>query len=144
MAHNRDVLVNCIKRYYELLVRAAYLDPNAIETPPPSGWTDEQLTVDILRALGRSEAVIDLLRHVPYIKYNPRYEVWEVTIAINYLRSADRFKGATAEECKWKTVDDFCLMPEDANWPAGFISLTEGREAYWWIIDTDEGTTANY
>jgi hypothetical protein len=150
MVHNRDVLVNCIKRYYDLLVRAAYLDPNAIETPPPSGWTDEQLEVDILRALGRSEAVIDLLRHMPYIKsdsapqYHPRYEVWEETVAVNYLRSANRFEGATAEQCKEKTLSEFFLMPVDAEWPAGFISLTEGRDATSWIIDTDEGTAANY
>jgi hypothetical protein len=150
MVHNRDVLVNCIKRYYDLLIRAAYLDPNAIETPPPSGWTDEQLEVDILRVLGRSETVIDLLRHIPYIKsylthrqHNPRYEVLEETVAINYLRTADLFEGATAEECKGKTLDDFCLMPVDAEWPAGFISLTGGREATSWVIDTDEGTTVN-
>jgi hypothetical protein len=138
MVHNRDVLVNCMKRYYDLLVCAPYLDPSAIETPPPSGWTDEQLTVDILRVLGRSEGVKDLLRRVPYIKSKPRYEVWEVTIAINYLRSVDWFKGAMAEECKGKTVNDFCLMPDDANWPAGFILLTEGQEAYLWIVDTDK------
>jgi len=141
MVHDRDVAVNCVKRYYDLLVRAAYLDPNAIELPPPEGWSDEQLTVEILRALGRSETVIDLLRHVPYIRTLPRYEVDEETIAINYLRNADRFKGATVESCRGKTVDDFCLMPQDADWPASFISLTEGREGTWWIIDTDEGMT---
>jgi len=142
MVHNRNVAVNCVKRYYDLLVRAAYLDPNTIETPPPEGWSDEQLPVEILRALGRSEIVINLLRHIPYIRTLPRYEVDEETIAINYLRNADRFEGATAESCRGKTVDDFCLMPADADWPASFISLTEGREGTWWIIDTDEGMAA--
>lgn len=139
MAYDRDLLVNCVKRYYDLLVRAAYLPPSALETPPPSGWTDEELAVDHLRAIGRNETVIDLLRHMPFIKPKPRYEVWEVTVAINYLRSAKRFYNLTAEECTPKTIDDIVLMPQDADWPAGFISLTEGREACWWVIDTDEG-----
>jgi hypothetical protein len=143
MAYDRDTLVVGIKRHYDLLVRFAYLDPAAIETPPPTGWTDAQLAVDFLHALGRNETVIDLLRHMPYIKHRPRephYEVHAETKAINYLRYAERFgRGATVEVCAGKTMDHFCLFPADANWPASFISLTEGREGLWWIIDTDEG-----
>jgi hypothetical protein len=30
------------------------------------------------------------------------------------------------------------MFPADANWPASFISLTEGREDLWWIIDAEE------
>jgi hypothetical protein len=142
MAYSKHIIVDCIKRHYDLLVRAAYLNPNDIETPPLEGWSDEQLVVDILRTLGRSEQVIELLRHLPYIK-SPRtldrYEVYEETVAISYLRRHERFGKVTAESCRGKTVDDFCLMPADADWPPSFISLTEGREATWWVIDTNEG-----
>jgi hypothetical protein len=48
----------------------AYLDPAQIECPPPSGWSDDQLAVDILRGLGRSGKVIDLLQHLPYLREN--------------------------------------------------------------------------
>jgi hypothetical protein len=48
--------------------RAAYLNPHTIGAPPPDGWSDEQLVVDILRTLGRTERVIDLLRYMPYIR----------------------------------------------------------------------------
>jgi hypothetical protein len=144
MVHDRDLLIHCITRFYALLVHAAYLDPAMILTPPPSGWSDVELPVEILRALGRSEAVIDLLRHMPYIKELPHplcYEVDEVTVPINYLRDADPFDGATVDSCSGKTIDDddFFLMPNHGDWPASFISLTRGREATWWIIDTDEG-----
>jgi hypothetical protein len=142
MVFNKDIVVNCVQQHYELLVRAAYLDPNDIETPPPEGWSDEQLMVDILRALGRSEEVVELLRHLPYIKsFNTldRYEVYEETKSINYLRKYKRLRNVTAESCRGKTVDDFGLMPADADWPSSFISLTEGREATWWVIDTEKG-----
>ncbi|KAL5119440.1 hypothetical protein ACEQ8H_002710 [Pleosporales sp. CAS-2024a] len=68
MAYDRDVVFNCIKRHYELLVKAAYFDPAQVRYPPDEGWNDEQLAADVLRAFGRSEEVIDLLRHLPYIK----------------------------------------------------------------------------
>lgn len=145
MVHDRDLLVKCVTRFYELLVHAAYLPASMIEYPPPTGWTDEELTVDMLRALGRNETVIDLLRHMPYIKLEPKYEVWEVTVAINFLRVNDayNFNGATTpKELYGKGLGDFCLIPDDGNrphWPAGLISLTTGRESVSWVIDTDEG-----
>jgi hypothetical protein len=67
MPYDRDVVVNCIKRHYDLLVRMAYLDPDEILHPPPEGWSDEQLVVDTLQKRKRSERVIDLLRHMPYL-----------------------------------------------------------------------------
>jgi hypothetical protein len=58
MAYNKDVVVQCIKRHYELLVSAAYLDPDHIETSPLEGWSNEQLFADVLRTLERSEKVL--------------------------------------------------------------------------------------
>ena len=41
MPYDRHVVVSCIERHYDLLVRMAYLDPDTILRPPPEGWTDE-------------------------------------------------------------------------------------------------------
>jgi hypothetical protein len=41
IAYGRDVVVNSLKRYYDVLVRMAYLDPAVIEYPPPSGLSDD-------------------------------------------------------------------------------------------------------
>lgn len=142
MAFDRDVVVRCIQRHYDLLVRAAYLDPSIIQQPPPSGWTEQDIMADVLRVLGRSEAVIDLLRHLPYIsapRNLGRYEIYEETTPINYLRDYSPLRDSTADSCHGKTVDDFDMFPADADWPSSFISLTGGREATWWIIDTEEG-----
>ena len=142
MAYDRDVVVNCIKRHYELLVKAAYLDPAEVRYPPDEGWSDEQLTVDVLRAFGRSEEVIDLLRHLPYIKQldgDDRDEVYFETRHLSYLRDTWPFKSLTVEECRGKQLSDKLLMPPPANWPAGFISLTQYQHVTWWIIDTAKG-----
>ncbi|KAG9251116.1 uncharacterized protein F5Z01DRAFT_294225 [Emericellopsis atlantica] len=37
MAYDRDVVVHCIKRHYELLLKAAYFDPAEVRYPPEEG-----------------------------------------------------------------------------------------------------------
>jgi hypothetical protein len=142
MAYDRDVVVHCVKRHYELLVKAAYFDPEEIRYPPDEGWSDEQLAVDILRTFGRSEVVIDLLRHLPYIKQldgDFRDEVYFGSQQFSYLRDSPPFSSLTVEECKGKQLFDKLLMPDPEDWPAGFIALTQDIYATWWIMDTAKG-----
>jgi hypothetical protein len=139
MPYDRDVVVNCIKRHYDLLVRMAYLDPDVVLHPPPEGWSDEQLVVDTLQERKRSERVIDLLRHMPYLSKNMdtvgKYEVYIETDACTYLRNYGLFKDG---------YDDpyGLMMPwgSEQDSPAGFIPLSQGNDATVWMIDTDEGT----
>jgi len=142
MAYDRDLVVHCIKRHYELLVKAAYFDSAEVRYPPDEGWSDKQLPVDVLRAFGRSEEVIDLLRHLPYIKQldgDDKDEVYFETRHLSYLRDTWPFISLTVEECQGKQLSDKLLMPRPADWPAGFISLTRDQHATWWIIDTTKG-----
>jgi hypothetical protein len=131
MAYDRDLVVKCIKRHYNLLLKAAYFDPAEVRYPPDEGWNDEQLAVDILRAFGRSEVVIDLLRHLPYIQQlngQSRDEVYCETRPMSYLRETWPFKSLTVEKCQGKQLFDKLLMPLPGDWPAGLISLAEDRE----------------
>ncbi|KAF2639090.1 hypothetical protein P280DRAFT_403991 [Massarina eburnea CBS 473.64] len=143
MAYDRDAIVGCLKRHYDLLVRMAYLNPTTIQEPPPSGWSDDQLAIDILRAMGRSEKVIDLLRHLPYLHETKHYDedihIYPETMAISYRNDTGWFRGQTAESCQGKTLGYLCLMPFEEDCPPGFISLTYGNLATDWIIDIDEG-----
>lgn len=137
--YDRDVVVNCIKRHYDLLVRIAYLDPDVILHPPPGGWSDEQLAVDTLKERKRSERVIDLLRHMPYLSKNKdtvgKYEVYIETDVCTYLRNHGWFKD--------EYRDPYGLMMpwnSEQDSPAGFIPLSMGNAATVWMVDTDEGT----
>ena len=70
-------------------MKAAYFDPAEVRYPPDEGWSEEQLAINVLRALGRSEEVIDLLRHLPYIKPlddDDQDEVDFETRHLSYLR----------------------------------------------------------
>jgi len=143
MVYNRDVVVNSLTRYYDLLVRMAYIPPDRIQNPPPEGWSDEKLFIERLQAHGFTEPVIDLLRHLPYFKRGHNIEnteVWLYTEPISYLRDGNVFNGLDWESCRGRLEDTCLLNPfHDAVLPRSFIPLTFGRESTWWIIDTDEG-----
>lgn len=125
----------------------AYLDPAAIQSPPLQGWSDDELAVDELRALGRSENVIHLLRRLPFLRqdlHDEKWEVYEETRSLSYLRGAGFLGGGrTPEACRSQGLFKLGLMPFDAAYPPGMISLTAGREATFWVIDTDEGMYYN-
>ncbi|KAF2963741.1 hypothetical protein GQX73_g9832 [Xylaria multiplex] len=142
MPYDRDAIARRLTEYYELLVGMAYLDPSVIQRPPPQGWSDDQLAVDVLRKMNRSDEAIDLLRHIPYIRQDPKDEKWEIypeTRPISYLRDGWLLRGKTAESCAGKRLHHLNMMPFDAEYPAGMISLTFGRDATFWVVDTDAG-----
>lgn len=125
-----------------MLVHIAYLGPDSIQRPPPEAWSNTELAVDLLQVFSRSEKVIDLLRHLPYVRPSlgvERYEIYVEIQAISFLRDVDLLKGLTAESCHGTELSDWLLMPYPADWPPGFISLTHGRDATCWVIDTEEG-----
>ncbi|GKT47716.1 uncharacterized protein ColSpa_07897 [Colletotrichum spaethianum] len=96
-AYNRDDVVAGLTQYYLTLTRTAYIPASYVDFPPPGGWTDAELDVGALRALRRSETVIDLLRHLPYprpMHDGPRPGPWNVTPkskAVRYLRHMGSF-----------------------------------------------------
>lgn len=52
--------------YYTLLARMPHYASDGLELPPPGGWPD--LDVEGLKALGRSDAAIEFVRHLPCLK----------------------------------------------------------------------------
>lgn len=68
--------------------------------------------VDVLLALGPSEKIIDLLRHLPDINSTDHEVYWDETLPINYLRDSEgHFRRLTAENCRGrgKSFVMFCL-----------------------------------
>ena len=64
ITYSRDDTVAAVRDYYQFLTKL-YLDPSYIITPPPSGWPSITTQHSIL---DKCDEVIDLLRHLPYIK----------------------------------------------------------------------------
>lgn len=81
--YNRDVVVRCLTRHYEMLVQMGYMPDSNILRAPPVGWDDTQIDAESLRIMGRNETVISLLRHLPYLQNV--YEVMPDTKPMKYL-----------------------------------------------------------
>ncbi|KAF6812930.1 hypothetical protein CPLU01_14787 [Colletotrichum plurivorum] len=152
---NPDVVANCLTRHYDLLVRMGYMPASVVQQPPAPGgvWTDAELRVDALRVMGRSEAVVDLLRRIPYLRENDAadpVEVFTETFPLRYLRDG-RWFGAgggsnpgSAEEIAETSMLDLGFAPFDGPVPADMVSLTHADEGTWWVVDTREGLVYPY
>jgi len=136
-AYNRDVVVRCLTRHYETLARMGYMEDSNIQHAPPVGWDDSEIDAKFLRTMGRNATVIDLLRHLPYLKHG--HEVLPETTPIKYLgRMWD--DTVTDQMAKSRSLLGFYpLMPFDAEPEPGMICLAYGHEGIWWLIDTGEG-----
>jgi hypothetical protein len=65
--------------------------------------------------------------HSKAVLANTKY-ITRLNHPVIYVGTGD-VQYLTAESCKGKDLSDVLLMPHPANWPAGFISLTNGRDA---------------
>jgi len=122
--YSRDSTVTAITALYKHLIKHPYLDASALLFPPPTGWTTLDETA--LRAIGKTETVIDLLRHLPYLdgKGSGHMIAYE-TIPVDF------------------TVDATALIETISEFPIPghcvYITDGSGREGYRLIIDTEEG-----
>ena len=62
---SQEACVAAVRDYYRFLAQM-YLDESAVIEPPEGGWPE--ITADSLQNLGKNDAVISLLRHLPYIR----------------------------------------------------------------------------
>ena len=88
--YSRDEVVSELTSFYEFLV-SMYLSPDALRRPPPGGWPD--ITVERLAFLGKNESVINLLKHIPYIRQsevNTPFHIYEGCACNDY--AGDRFQ----------------------------------------------------
>ncbi|KAF4857021.1 hypothetical protein CGCSCA4_v000197 [Colletotrichum siamense] len=147
--YNRDAVVSLVKGHYRLLVDMGHLHPEALQAPPETGWTDEELNVDALRTLGRSDNVIDLLRHLPYPRAGaPSTDeagddavVYYETKVLSYLRN--KWQPEKDPDPNWheRPFAMLGLAPFDKPLPPHMVSLTYDEAAIGviWLIDTERG-----
>lgn len=117
-------IADALTAFYKQVIRHPHLDDAALNFPPSSGW--ETIDSAVLRELGKSEAVTELLRHLPYLEAPGRYDrllVQYETVAIAY------------------TQNPSTLMEQVNPLPRNCVYLTEGvdREGYSLILDVERG-----
>jgi hypothetical protein len=91
----REKTISSILSFYRLLTQLPYIPPDKLMIPPSTGWpisTEEKGTgikATELRNRGKTETVIDVLRHLPYLdqeRYREHWTLADNTLHINYAR----------------------------------------------------------
>lgn len=130
-------VIQGLTEYYTLLSQTASFPPDTISLPPSGGWSDDQLDVKVLKAFKRSDAVIDLLRHIPYLNAGDQgeWQIWPESFAVRYLRGPHTANWLSG----YKSTGWAPAMPMD-DLPPHIATLTTGHAGSTaWIVDTNEG-----
>lgn len=152
MSIHQEAIVQAVTSFYKTLTQFPYLSPSAIATPPPSGWNSSEAR-SLLQREGKSDAVVDLLNHLPYLT-NDALHIHYDTVAIDWRVAAaaggDRAPG-TQQRVRnalsiSQTLQEAGLEPTLQAIPGHVVALTRATSNYgrWLLIDVDGGTVTNY
>ncbi|KAI1840296.1 hypothetical protein JX266_013515 [Neoarthrinium moseri] len=110
ISYSQETTIAAVHYYYQFLTKP-YLPPSSIIEPPEGSWP--QITKESIGHLGKTDEVIELLRHLPYIRDDGENETPEVapgTRFVDWARFATR------------------------NWDReGVLLATDGDDVIYWV-----------
>jgi hypothetical protein len=161
MPYDRDEVVAEVLSFYEFLT-TLHLPEDCIKRPPGGEWP--QITSERFAALGKTDIVIDLLRHLPYIardgkKYTEDYKIWEHTICVDYTgarfeNSFFRFYDRDAAEPtqymeverwdRFKDPEHLACIARSSTAKAGYQIFIDTRDGQWLVMEYVDGVHITY
>ncbi|KAI1475888.1 hypothetical protein F4774DRAFT_421169 [Daldinia eschscholtzii] len=108
--YSRDKTVQSILRFYQEVTRHPYLDDDALIIPPANGWSS-------INVRGKTESVLELLRHLPYLCPIPicytdgqsHDEIYPLPAHCVYLTSSvDREGTSLILDTHSDTITEYC------------------------------------
>lgn len=115
MPYDRDQVIAAVTDYYNFLTRL-HLDSEDIRRPPPEGWS--QISEKRLSPLNKSEEVISLLKHLPYVQNDENFSpflVWTLSGCNDYT-GWDFQKAIEGGSTSSMMPEDIETAPEDCTW----------------------------
>lgn len=130
--HSRDETVAAITDFCKFYIRLPYLNPDALVlAPKDSGWPNIDATE--LKARGKTDDAIELLRHLPYIEHPSFRGGWTIDLGsecIQYHRGA----------CYNDSPDLIKSLPGHVI-P---VANPTDRDGYYLLLDTQTGKITRY
>jgi len=154
MPYNRDEVIASVTEFYTFLTTHLHFYPSELKTPPPSGWP--QITPEHFAFLQKSDTVIDLLQHLPYLPGGNEAEKWvyDHTSCLDYTEVTTQGGAGFAcpeyeESCPWEKQKDASRqehivmlgMPVTDAGCYIFLDTLDGEVAIW---DVDESGYASF
>jgi hypothetical protein len=121
-------VVDALTAFYQQVIKHLALDGPELKISPDEGWTS--IDAEALREDGKSEAVIDFLRHIPYLEPREdqyRLQIHDDTMALAYTQQARRYM----EGIHWLPSE--CVYQTEGTGGAGYsliLDLEHGKILY--------------
>ena len=125
-SYSRAEVVAAVQDFYELLIQLPYIDTNALSFAPMGGWSG--VNAEVLRSRGKTEEVIELLRHLPYLRHPAPGRRWMIgpdTIEIAYC-DGELYDGI---------LESIQPVPGHCIW----LTDVESRDGTSLLLDTQTG-----
>lgn len=130
-AFSRAAIITAIKEFYSILITLPYIPPSALVFPPEEGW--DGVNSSELKARGKTDEVVELLRHLPYLKSTEARKRWMIgpdTVEIAYCDG----------ELYDSVLDGIQPVPGHCIW----LSDLESRDGTALLLDTHAGTITEW
>lgn len=140
--YSREATIAAVTDFYTFLTRM-YMKESHVVYPPAGGWP-AILNADpaALQSLGKSDEVLALLAHLPYIRH-PIYgdgegsgEVAPWQTIVDWTDLIARLTPDKVEECRIITEGELAYMPMS---PPDVVGLTSNPAGEAWVLDTKLG-----
>lgn len=125
--YNREQIVAAVTDFYQFLTTLPYVEPDDILYPPPEGWP--QITENKFAFLNKTDEVIELLRHLPYLD-STRGE-W---IVFPWTNCCDYLKEDVKAYIPYPPEDDYEFPPWVIN-----LTYSKGKYGKYLMLDTTDG-----
>lgn len=144
--YDRQTVVRELTSFYEFLT-TAHVPRSSVKYPPAgdAGWPE--ITKERFSWLGKTDTVLDLMKHLPYVYRKDMFEAHEVypfTACVDYPGPylAERMAEATS---KGDPVDDFSINPdhdyiEIPDFMLVIASDRSSKNGCFWLLNTRNGT----
>lgn len=135
--YSRDECISVVRDYYAFLT-SMYLDDSVVVEPPEGGWPE--ITQESLKDLNKTDEVIALLRHLPYIERPDYPEGNQVLPGCYFAHWPDIARGAATRPPGALRLCSEPLDVDPEDIPPHVIGLTfGGRDHPDVLLDVEYG-----
>jgi hypothetical protein len=133
ISYSREATIAAVRAYYQFLTKL-YLSESSIIEPPEGGWP--QITKESIGYIGKTDEVLELLRHLPYIRFDGEYETPQVAPGTRCVDWPNLAKEHYALAAMRRITDG----DEWEHVPSHIVGLTmEARSSFSFNLDTKLG-----
>jgi hypothetical protein len=142
VTYSEEATVAAFRDYYNFLVKM-YLKESEIMEPPEGGWPD--ITPERFRGFGKTDKVISLMRHLPYMRqYNRDSQTQTQVAPLSYFTNwaevaSSLIRGHRKDEDLKSIGEGFEYEDDIPSHVFGFVDAIREEEPPLFFIDTELG-----